>query len=72
MTDLCLAVDTIKKKERSSSRHNKEKARQNELLVLYAIIQKKQTLHSLSTQLAIPSRTIKSYFSHSQSDNKEL
>lgn len=36
-------------------------SRQNELLVLYDIIQKKQTLQTLSENLTIPSRTVKSY-----------
>lgn len=72
LTDLCLAVDTIKKKERSMYSKILSESRQNELLVLYAIIQKKQTLHSLSTQLAIPSRTIKSYLQKLNIEIEEL
>lgn len=41
LTDLCLAVDTIKKKERSMYSKILSESRQNELLVLYDIIQKK-------------------------------
>ncbi|MBP2099971.1 helix-turn-helix domain-containing protein [Enterococcus rivorum] len=36
-------------------------SKQKELLVLYSIIQKKQTLHSLSINLNIPKHTVKNY-----------
>ncbi|MFD2385819.1 helix-turn-helix domain-containing protein [Enterococcus rivorum] len=36
-------------------------SKQKELLVLYSIIQKKQTLYSLSSALKTPERTIKNY-----------